>query len=205
MNPTRARDFFFRVICFVPAFFLTMRPAFAHDALASFSDVWLARDTMEMTITMARSAAFLLIKDDKPGVDHVDTDTFAKARPKLLKQAANLSHLTLAGKEIAPTETDVQMTDENDVQFRFVYPRPAGGGKVRFEFPYLPKMVEGHLLTHAVWNENKTGLKTVELRVEEKSSTEVMLPAVSQGAVQVSTPQPMEKPQSKLTEPSPSP
>lgn len=198
MNPTRAR-FFSLCICIALAIFSATRFAYAHDAFASFSDVWLARDTMEMTITMARSAAFLLIKDDKPGVDHIDTDTFAKARPKLLKQAANLSHLALAGKEIAPTETDVQMTDESDVQFRLVYPRPASGGKVHFDFPYLLKMVEGHGLTHAVWNENKTGLNTTELRVEEKTSTEVMLPAVAQAAVQApATPASAKIPESKV-------
>jgi hypothetical protein len=200
MNPTRVRYFFSQFACIVLAIFSTVPIAFAHDALASFSDVWLARDTMEMTITMARSAAFLLIKDDKPGVDYVDTDTFAKVRPKLLKQAANLSHLSLAGKEIAPTETDVQMTDESDVQFRLVYARPPAGGRVLFEFPFLPKMVEGHGLTHAVWNENKTGLSTVDLRVEEKTSAEVALPPVAQATIQDSP-----TPVAKKTEPSPSP
>lgn len=132
---------------------------------------------MELTITMARSAAFLLIKDQHPDAAYVDADTFAKVRAPLLVAGANLCRLTAASKALTPNSIDVEMTDENDVQFRLVYPRPTERASVRFEFPYLKKMVEGHLLTRAVWNEDKTGLNTRELRADENQAVDVVLPA----------------------------
>jgi hypothetical protein len=175
---------FARLLCSLALVFclLGARTACGHDPLASFADVWLGPQTMEVTITMARPAAFLLIKDQNPGVPYVDVDTFPKARELLLAQAANLCQWTADGAKMTPGSLEVELTDENDVRFRMVFPRPAAGGPLRFEAAYLHKMMDGHVLTYAVWRENKTNLSNQEMRADENPALEVKLPPVSASA-----------------------
>jgi len=118
--------------------------AHAHDALQSSTNIRLWPDQMEVTVLMARASSLSLV-DNSPNVP-ITTENFADTyQALLLKSAPTLVEITLDSKEIKPRSMAVSLPDETDVEFDFVYDRPANGRRMQVTISFLKKMPAGFM------------------------------------------------------------
>src|SRR5438067_13385544 len=98
-------------------------PACAHDPYESFTAVALRATGLELNITMAQSTALRLI-DPEAAIRGLTEENFATYRPRFEKEAAQIYLLTAGRAPLAPRKIVVEFTEENDVAFKIIYPRP---------------------------------------------------------------------------------
>jgi len=135
---------------FVFLWLLTVAAASAHDFLQSSTDLWLRPDSMEVDLVMARAIAVALLNGAPANLitdDNFD-DTYA---PKLQEVVApGLLNFTLNGQPLQPLLTKVALSEETDIKFAYIYPRPPAG-RLRLTTPFMKKMPAGF--------ENSIGIK----------------------------------------------
>jgi hypothetical protein len=114
------------MVCFgIAALFLTTS-ARAHDAFEIWTIAVLRADHLELGITMAQSTALRLI-DPQMKARAITFENFGAHRERLEQEAARLCILTHDRKPLAPRKIDVELTEENDIAFKVIYPRPPPG------------------------------------------------------------------------------
>lgn len=91
---------------------------------------------------MAESTALRLI-DPHAKIVALVPENFATHRPRLAAEAGALYVLTAGRKPLAPRQIAVVLTDENDVAFKVIYPRPAAG-RLHFHAAFLRKLGQGY-------------------------------------------------------------
>ena len=134
LTPARCAYFIFScLILLAPA-----SPARAHDPFEAFHNAALSRDRLEITVTMAANTALHLI-DPAVRLPGLTPENFPAHRHALLREAVALFRLTSARRPLPAQSAAVELTDENDVVFRIVYPRPAPGA-LTFSAAYLAKL-----------------------------------------------------------------
>lgn len=116
--------------------------AHAHDYYQANTNVWLRPDKMEVEITLSRGASRMLL--DKPPNTPVNEDSFEHDyHAALQKFAPEMLAITLDGKPLQPTSWDVELFEETDIQFTFVYPRPPNG-RLRITANFVKRMGDGY-------------------------------------------------------------
>jgi hypothetical protein len=117
--------------------------AHAHDALQSSTNVWLRPDQMEVEIILARAASRPLA--DNPPPVPVTEDNFESTYHELFqKSAPTLVEVSVDGKKIEPQSITVDLYEETDLRFDYLYPSPPAG-KFSFTTRFLKRMDEGYI------------------------------------------------------------
>lgn len=133
-------------------------PARAHDPFSSSATAILKPDRVELTVTLAQSAARDLL--DRPAniPDEAITDeNFGRFHERLKQSALKLFRITAGGGFVTPSNAEAEFTAENDIEFRIDYP-PVAKGPVRFQAVYLTRMQDGHVGTLYVENSARQDL-----------------------------------------------
>ena len=73
---------------------------------------------------MAQSTALRLI-DPEMKARAISVDNFAAHHARLEQEGKRLCVLTQGRKPLVPSRVQVELTDENDIAFKIIYPRPA--------------------------------------------------------------------------------
>lgn len=114
----------------------------AHDIYEASANALLRPDALEIGVTMAQATALRLIDPD--GKTPVLTaENFAAHRAALLHAAAALFVVTAGKKPLAATQAEVELTDENDLVFKILYPRPPPG-RLHFHAAFVKKLGPGY-------------------------------------------------------------
>jgi hypothetical protein len=119
-----------------PAIFAT--PVRAHDPFEIWIIAVLRTDHLELGITMSQSTALRLI-DPEMKSRAISFENFDTHRARLEREGPKLCVLTQARKPLPPRKVDVELTDENDIVFKVIYPRPAPG-PLHFHAAMLKKL-----------------------------------------------------------------
>lgn len=168
----RARRWVFVVVAAVSA----AAAAWAHDPFTSWTNAWIGPERITLEVALARNSALLLL----PGGDKlptITTENFESFRGPLTTAGATLFEVTAAGVPLGARVEYVRIIGEDDdIEFRCSYPRPASG-PVRFTGLYLDYMVDDHVGTLVVRNDKKQDLGWEPLSLQTPS-LELPLPQV---------------------------
>lgn len=136
--------FFF---CFLPL------AALAHDPFTSWTNARFKADRLELEMTLSRSSSLMLLPNAE-NLPSILPENFPERLPALQTAASSLFEVTAAGVPLAPRTVEVTLAADSpdiDVMFLVTYPLPTTG-PVRFTALYLEKMVEEHVGTLIVTN-----------------------------------------------------
>ena len=116
--------------------------AHAHDPQESWTNATLFPDSLKVEITMAPYCAMFILKPDGkvPGLTESNFETY---RSRLMAIAADFYVVTSLRAPLKPRDVDVRLTEENDLAFTLVYPRPAPG-RLHFHANFLAKLGDGY-------------------------------------------------------------
>ena len=123
-------------------------PLSAHDIYSSWTEAVVREERLELTLTLARSAASRLLPDGN-ALPPVTPENFREYAPRLKAIASELFEITSADQPLKLTSAEVTISGDADVTFVLVYPRPASG-LLRFMVHYLFQLVDGHVGTLVV-------------------------------------------------------
>ena len=143
MNAPRPQPRWIVRFLFFLATFSTLAPAArAHDPYDAFTSATLHPDRLELILTTAASTALRLIDPDSalPPINPAD---WSELHPRFLRAGATLFKLTAKDQQLEPRAIAVELSDENDLIFHIVYPRPRAG-TLEFYAAYLKKLGDGY-------------------------------------------------------------
>ncbi|HVS54531.1 MAG TPA: hypothetical protein VHD62_19400 [Opitutaceae bacterium] len=112
----------------------------AHDPFESWTAATLRPDVLDLNVVMAQSTAVRLI--DPKSLLTLNDENFAEHKATFVKAAPELYIVTAGRTPLAPKTIDVELTEEGDVAFKIVYPKPAPG-RLHFHAAFLKKLGEG--------------------------------------------------------------
>ncbi len=114
----------------------------AHDPGESWTNAILQPDGLKVTITMARVCATLLLDPSGKEPGGITEDNFPAYHDRLKTLAGELYVITSGRAPLKPREVEARMTEELDMEFILVYPRPAAG-RLHFHASFLVKLGSG--------------------------------------------------------------
>jgi hypothetical protein len=163
-------------IALILAAFATASAVRAHDPYESWTSVLLRSESLELNITFAQSTALRLI-DPEAKISGLTTENFATYRPRFEKEAAALFILTAGRKPLLPRTLTVEFTDENDVAFKVIYPRPAPG-RLHFHAVFIRQLGAGYggIVEAADMQGNQLGWEQLS---SENPNFEIVIPESS--------------------------
>jgi hydrogenase/urease accessory protein HupE len=112
--------------------------AFAHNPMTSWAVARLQGERVELEVEMSAESAWVLL--GKPADTAPDV---AAELPRLKQLAPELYALSDGGAGLAPRSAEVELTEEDGVNFRLVYERTSGG-PLRFDAAFLRKLSPDH-------------------------------------------------------------
>ena len=115
--------------------------AHAHDPSESWTEVIVHADKIELLVTMAQANALRLI-DALTKNAELTPENFAQHRTKLVAAGAKLFAITSLKQPLAAQRVDVVLTEENDVAYKIIFPRPAPG-LLMFEAAFIKQLGDG--------------------------------------------------------------
>ena len=122
---------------------LALAPAArAHDPYESWTEAIVHPDRLELLIVMAQSTALKLV-DPEARVVALSPENFPTLREKFTREGATLFVITSGRTPLAPRAVTAELTDELDVAFKLVLPRPAAG-RLHFHAAFLKKLGSGY-------------------------------------------------------------
>lgn len=130
-----------RLLSLATTLALLLPDARAHDPAESWTEVMVGTEHMELLVTMAQASALKLI-DPAAKIPALTKETFAANRARLLAEGARLFAITSLTNRLAVERIDVLLTDESDVAYRILYPRPAPG-LLMFEAVFIKTLGRG--------------------------------------------------------------
>lgn len=133
---------FARLVLACVLFVGTFGVAQAHDPFECWASALVKPEQLDLTLTMAESTALRLV-DPQAKIRGVTSEVFAKLKPDFEKAAGELMVITSLRKPLVPKSVQVERTEENDIVFRVIYPRPAVG-RLHFHAAFLKKLGEGY-------------------------------------------------------------
>ncbi len=113
----------------------------AHDPSESWTEAIVRADRLELLVTMAQANALKLI-DPATKIPQLTPANFAQHRARLIAAGSALFSITSLKERVVARSVAVELTEENDIAFKIVYPRPAAGLLI-FDAVFLKKLGEG--------------------------------------------------------------
>ena len=114
----------------------------AHDPYDAFTTVTVRPDSLEFILTMAQSTVLKLI-DPSVRIPALTPQNMTELNPRLTRAAAALFVIKSVHTPLTPRQISVELTEENDIVFRLIYPRPAPG-PLLFSAVYLKNLGDGY-------------------------------------------------------------
>jgi hypothetical protein len=121
--------------------FLLSPPLHAHDPAESWTEVMVGTEKMELLVTMAQASALKLI-DPAARIPALTKENFPFHRAGLLDEGARLFSITSLAQRLTVERVEVLLTDEGDVAYRLIYPRPSPGVLI-FEAAFIKAIGQG--------------------------------------------------------------
>ncbi len=132
----------------VVLFFFGTAAAHAHDTLQSSTNIWFQPDQMEVELIMARASSRILLAHPPPVP--LTEDNFESAYHALYQKCApDLLEITLDGQKMAPGSITVELFQDTDIRFDYLFPRPAQG-RLRFTASFIKRMPDNFINTLGV-------------------------------------------------------
>jgi hypothetical protein len=116
-------------------------PLRAHDPSESWTAAIVRADQLELLVTMAQANALKLI-DPANKIPQLTPENFEHYRARLIEAGGTLFMITSIKSRLTSRKVEVELTEENDVAFKILYPRPAPGLLI-FDAAFLKKLGEG--------------------------------------------------------------
>ena len=145
---------------------------FAHNPLASWATAQLRGDRIELTVDLASESAWLFLGETLDVAPNVEGSL-----PRLRARAGEVYRLSVDGRLLQPLETNVELREEDGVEFRIVFKRPSAG-PVHFDATYLKQLPANHRTTLTILNEAGSLVRS-EILNATKLSADVVLPAAA--------------------------
>lgn len=114
----------------------------AHDPYQAWTSAIVRDDHLELTVTMAASTAARLIEPE-PKSAPFTRENFSAHRARATATGPKLCVLTAAKEVLASRKVEVVYSEEDDVIFKIIYPRPAPG-KLQLHSVFLEKLGDGY-------------------------------------------------------------
>jgi hypothetical protein len=114
----------------------------AHDPSESWTNAILQPDGLKVTITMAPVCATLLLDPSGKQPGGITEENFPTYIDRLKALAGDLYVVTSGRTPLKLREVGVRMTEELDLEFILVYPRPIAG-RLHFHASFLNKLGSG--------------------------------------------------------------
>ncbi len=130
-----------KLIAWLMLFLSGAAGAWAHDPLQANTNIWLRPSQMEVEVIMSRAPVRRLL-DNAPDVPLTEDNFATLYQPLLKKSAPQMLALTTEGQPLAPTSVVVELFEETDIKFSFLYPRPPNG-RLRVTANFIKRMSEG--------------------------------------------------------------
>jgi hypothetical protein len=125
----------------VAVILLLASPVRAHAPLETWIDVTVQADAIQLHVIMAPVAALRLLDPAAP-VRRLTAEVFAAQRPRLVQAGATLFTLVQLKNRLASRQVEVVLTDEGDVAYQIIYPRPASG-LLMIDATFLKRLGDG--------------------------------------------------------------
>ena len=120
---------------------LIAAPLRAHDLMESFIEAIVRPDQLELIVTMGPGTALKLI-DPAAKPQSLTPEIFERYRARLLQEGPMLFSVTSSKARLISTGVEVKLTEEKDVAFKVIYPRPPSGLLI-FKAAFLEKLGVG--------------------------------------------------------------
>jgi hypothetical protein len=114
----------------------------AHDPYEAWVSANLHPERLVLLVTIAPATMLRLI-DPEAKLRGITLDNLDALRARLRREAAGMLVLTSARRRLEPRETEVELTEENDLVLTLTFPRPAAG-PLHFHAAFLKKLGEGY-------------------------------------------------------------
>lgn len=118
------------------------RPLQAHDAFECWIGAIVRPDSLEINFTLAQGTALRLI-DPEAHIRGITLENFPTYRARFEKEGAALCIVTSIRTPLVVRKVEVEFTEENDIAFKVIYPRPPPG-RLHFHGAFLKKLGEGY-------------------------------------------------------------
>jgi hypothetical protein len=126
----------------IALFFLGAVAAHAHDTLQSSTNVWLQPDKMEVELILSRTPSRALL-DQPPPVPPNDANFESTFHTLFQECAPSLLDITLDGKKMEPGSITVELFQDTDLRFDYIFPRPAHG-TLSITATFVKRMPDGY-------------------------------------------------------------
>jgi hydrogenase/urease accessory protein HupE len=154
---------------FVCLFFFSTGFVFGHNPITSWAVVQLHADHMELKVELATESAWLFLGETLESAPAVEGSL-----PRLKAKAVEVYRLSTGGRILQPRETGVELREEDGVEFRLVFERPAAG-PIHFEALYLKRLPPDHRTTVTMIDEADKVVRS-ELLNAKKLSVDIDVP-----------------------------
>jgi hypothetical protein len=128
----------------LPALFAALLlavPLRAHDPSECWTEVIVRAREMEVLLTMAQVTALRLV-DPAKKIAQFTEENFPTHRARLIKEGETLFAVTALKTNLPVSKVEVELSEERDIAYRLVFPRPAPGLLV-IEAAFLKKLGPG--------------------------------------------------------------
>ena len=105
---------------------LASLPVWAHDSFEGTTTVRLRTNSIDLAITLNSTTAMVLCDGADLQSARFSPDIFEGNLAAFKKSAGGLLAISVAGNRLVAFETNAFLGNENDVEYRLRYPRPAG-------------------------------------------------------------------------------
>jgi len=144
-----AQTMLFRIRRIIPLAFVALTlVARAHDASQSSTNIWLRPDQIEVELIMSRVPSRALV-DNAPPVPVTDANFESTYYELFQKSAPTLVEISMDGHKIEPSSIKVELYEETDLRFDFLFLRPPDG-KFSFTAHFIKRMEDGYINTLGV-------------------------------------------------------
>jgi hypothetical protein len=140
-------------------------PLCAHDNYTSWVEAVVHPDRLEVTLTLARTAALRLLPDANT-LPPITPKSFPDYASRLKAAAPNLIDIRRDDAVLTLSSREVTISGDADITYRLTYPRPKAG-TLRFAANYLFQLVDGHVGTIVVSDSSRKDLGWSPVTVDE--------------------------------------
>jgi hypothetical protein len=146
----------------------------AHDPYETWTSATLRPAELTIELTMNQATALRLI-DPTAKIRGLTLENLDTHRPALEREAAAFFIVTAGRTPLKSKKIEVELTEENDVAFKLVYPRPPPG-RLHFHAAFMKRLGEGYggILEVADTEGNHLGWEQLTF---ENPNLEVVAPA----------------------------
>jgi hypothetical protein len=164
------------LLCFL-SFAIDSDSAFGYSPSGSTAEVRLYADHIQLSVKMDLESAWIAMggSPDTP-------PNFAGSMPQAQKYAGEVLRLSVAGRDLPPSETAADFRDaEGGIVFLATFPRPAVG-PLRFDAPHLKRLPTHYRATLVMFDETNKRAGTATMDAA-KPWVDMPLPALSPAPV----------------------